>query len=132
MIEGIVGLGVFVIFLLWAAISRITKSEFISWGCFAGGFALSVPMALMFLWAPNVSNSDNTLWLGIMAVLFFLTLPGSLILLVVGGIAVFGGKTGELIAGVCALLSVANAHLVGMIYYGGFQKRNPNVDSTPP
>jgi len=88
----------------------------------------------MFLWGfGGLSDSSNTLWLGIMAVLFFLTLPGSLILLLIGVVAAFSGKTGELIAGACVVLSVANAHLVGMIYYGGLkQDKGQNVDTPSP
>ena len=76
----------------------------------------------MYLWGfGGLSDANNTLWIGIMAILFFLTLPGSLILLVVGVLAAFSGKTGAFVAGVCVVLSVANAHLMGMVYFGGFK-----------
>ena len=68
-----------------------------------------------------------------MAVLFFLTLPGSLALLLIGIVAAFSGEIGEQIAAVRVVISVANAHLVGMIYYCGLkQDRNKNVDTPQP
>jgi hypothetical protein len=91
---------------------------------FLGGFFLSIPLAFMYFWGfGSLSDADNELWLIIMGVFFIATLPGSLIVFVIGFGAALSGKTGELIAAGCIFLSVANAHLMGMLYFGWFFKK---------
>jgi hypothetical protein len=58
-----------------------------------------------------------------MGVLFIATLPGSLVLFIIGFAAALSGKTGELIAAGCIFLSVANAHMMGMLYFGWLFKK---------
>ena len=77
---------------------------------FATGFSLSIPLGFMYLWGfGGLSDADNSIWLILMTVLFIATLPGSLILLIVGFGAAFSGKIGEDIAAGCIYLSVVNA-----------------------
>ena len=71
-----------------------------------------------------MSDAANNLWLGLMALLFIATLPGSAILLVAGFVAAFSGKVGELVAMGCMFLSVVNAHAMGMIYFGRPKKQD--------
>lgn len=99
---------------------------------FQSGFFLSIPLAFMYFWAfgGSLSDADNNLWLGIMAVFFIATLPGSVILFIIGFAAAFGGKIGELIAFGCIFLSVANAHYMGMAYFGRFFKKDKSENNS--
>ena len=91
----------------------------------SSGFFLSAPLTLMYLWGfGGLSDAANNLWLGLMALLFIATLPGSAILLVAGFVAAFSGKVGELVAMGCMFLSVVNAHAMGMIYFGRPKKQD--------
>jgi amino acid transporter len=94
---------------------------------FFGGFFLSIPFAFTYFVGfdgfGNLSEAANNLWLAFMGVLFLVTLPGSLILFLTGFVAAFSGKTGESIVASCIFLSVANAHMMGMFYYGWFFKK---------
>jgi len=89
------------------------------WSFFPFGFLLSVPLlaTLGFGFSgQTISNGSNNLFLLIMFVFGLLSLPGSLVLLVVGFLAAFSGKQGEIYALVCMALSVANAHFMAMVY----------------
>ena len=83
------------------------------------GFLLSAPLSLAYYigFTKNLSSAENSLWLGVMLLFLVLTLPGSIILLLVGFVAAFQGKVGEQIAAICMYLSIANAHAMGSLYY---------------
>jgi len=85
------------------------------WHFWPYGFILSAPLALTML-AAFTGPADNGFILICWFIIGILTLPGSLILLAVGFIAAFSGKTGEIVAVICLLLSVANAHLMAAYY----------------
>ena len=96
---------------------------------FHHGLILSLPMVLMYIWAfadGGPSDANNGTWLIMMAVLFLLTLPGSILLVLVGAVAAFAGAGGEAIAVICLGLSVINAHIMGAKYVRLFTKKNPN------
>jgi hypothetical protein len=84
---------------------------------FPWGFWLSLPLAATLAFG-LFSDADwaNNLVLLLLLIFWILTLPGSLILVIVGFAAAFSGKAGELIAWLCIALSVVNAHIVAMRY----------------
>ena len=97
------------------------------WQFFSHGFLLSLPLAFTFWFgftAHSMSNATNNNLLLILFVIGVLTLPGSLLLLILGFVAAFQGKVGELIAMLCIFLSVANAHLMGMVYAKMFTRKS--------
>jgi Na+-driven multidrug efflux pump len=78
----------------------------------------------MFFWGfGSLSDADNALWIMLITAFFIVTLPGSLILFLIGFSAAFLGKPGEVIAAGCIFLSVANAHMMGMFYFGWLFER---------
>lgn len=96
---------------------------------FVGGLALSLPLILMYYWGfsgGGSSDANNNLWLGIMAIITLITLitlPGSVMLLILGFVAAFSGKSGELFVLLCLLLSVVNAQFMGMVYTNIFYRK---------
>ena len=90
-----------------------------SWRFFPFGFVLSIPLVATAWWAfslRSISNDQNNLFLGVMFVIGVLSLPGSAVLFMLGFSAAFAGPIGGAISLMCMALSVANAHLMAMIY----------------
>jgi len=86
---------------------------------FPYGFLLSFPLLTTLMVGfsgSSMSNGTNNFLLLVMFAIGVLSLPGSLILLGVGFVAAFSGKAGEVVAMLCMALSVANAHLMAMVY----------------
>ncbi|MEQ6292183.1 hypothetical protein ACFPAG_16375 [Vogesella sp. GCM10023246] len=97
---------------------------------FPFGLLLSAPLLATFSFGFSgqpISNDSNNVLLLIMSVIGVLSLPGSVILLAVGFIAAFSGKTGGTIAVICMALSVANAHFMAMVYARAFSAKKPTV-----
>ena len=92
------------------------------WHYWPHGFILSAPLAITLLLG-FTGPADNNSLLAFAFVIGALTLPGSLILLAIGFIAAFSGKSGETVALICLLLSVVNAHLMAMFYAFKFNRR---------
>jgi len=92
---------------------------------FSAGFLLSVPTAIFVTSAFSGSPGNGSLI--ILLIIGLLTLPGSFVLLTVGFISAFSGKTGELIAITCLALSIPNAHIMGMIYARAHEKRKQSI-----
>ncbi|MFC3530957.1 hypothetical protein ACFOLG_02050 [Vogesella facilis] len=89
------------------------------WPFFPFGFVLSAPLLATLAFGfsgHSMSNEANNICLLIMLVIGLLSLPGSLVLLVVGFVAAFSGKQGEILALVSMALAVANAHFMAMVY----------------
>jgi hypothetical protein len=83
---------------------------------FVSGFWLSVPFSLLLLAAASVSDAMNNAWLFAMAIFIIATLPGSIILLVLGAIALFSGSSGVPYVWICIAPAIVNAHFMGMLY----------------
>lgn len=80
-----------------------------------------------------MSEKISGILLLVMLVIGVITLPGSLILLFIGFVAAFQGEVGELIATLCIFMSVANAHLMGMVYIKILSRKNkPTASETQP
>ena len=100
------------------------------WQFFAYGFILSLPLAFTLLFgftSHSMSNEANNILILVLFAIGVLTLPGSLLLFLIGFVAAFQGKSGELVAASCLFLSVANAHLMGMIYAKLFSRKSKST-----
>lgn len=112
--------------------SPATAKNVTLWQFFSYGFLLSLPLAFTYWFgftSHSMSNQTNNVLLLVMFVIGVLTLPGSLILFVIGFVAAFQGKAGELFAMLCIFLSVANAHLMGMVYAKMFSRKSKPTTS---
>ncbi len=92
---------------------------------FAYGLILSIPLTLTFISgfsSSENSNGENNSFLLTTLVIGFLSLPGSLILFLIGFTAAFSGKTGGMITVACIALSIPNAHIMGMLYAHMYKK----------
>lgn len=87
---------------------------------FPYGLVLSLPLTAILLYVffsgRTFSNDAGNALLLIVFVIGVLSFPGSLALFLVGYVAAFAGKTGGLVAMVCLVFSVPNAHVMGMIW----------------
>ena len=112
----------------------MNKDKFLYY--FGYGFILSLPLSYVLyigFYGRNMSNFENSMGLLFMTIVGILSLPGSLVLFLAGFAAAFMGKTGEIVAGICILLSIPNAHLMGMLYaYLLLRKRRKVVELSKP